>query len=101
MQLFSGGQLTTNYLLNKEVKPLDLNLRLSEWRCTGHSLTVHSTQGPSSLLRFASQGLVLEGRFQNQLIILCTLEGMQQDGGFLVLSPLSQALYNVVLESFC
>lgn len=50
MQLFSGGQLTTNYLLNREVKPLDLNPRLREWRRTGHSLTVHSIPGPTSLL---------------------------------------------------
>lgn len=100
MQLFSGGQLTTNYLLNREVKPLDLNLRLSEWRCTGHSLAVHSKQGPTSLLGFASWGLVLDGRFQNLLIILCTLEGIRQDWGFLFLSPLSEALYNVGLESF-
>lgn len=50
MQLFSGGQLTTNYLLNREVKPMDLNPRLREWRRTGHSLTVHSIPGPTSLL---------------------------------------------------
>lgn len=43
-------ELTTNYLLNREVKPLDLNPRLREWRRTGRSLTVHSIPGPTSLL---------------------------------------------------
>lgn len=78
MQLFSGGQLTTNYLLNREVKPLDLNPRLREWRRTGHSLTVHSIPGPT------------DGRSWNPLIILRTVEGNPQDGGYQFLSPVSE-----------
>lgn len=38
----------------------------------------------------ASRGLVLDGRFWNQLIILRTVEGSPQDGGYPFLSPLSE-----------
>lgn len=87
------GQLTTNYLLSREVKPQDRGCRLREWRWTGHCLTLSQNQGR----RHSWLWLVLHGRFWNQLIILSTSEGTWQDGGHQCLCSLKSS---EVLEHF-
>lgn len=106
----SPPQVSCNYFLEGSWQPIICSTRRSnlwiltlDWANGGvRVIAWQSTQHKGRLhcWGFASQGLVRDGRFHNQLIILCTLEGVEQDGGFLFLSPLSEALYNVRLESF-